>query len=637
MSDRIYTHVTGSPYLVYAGQGDVHLHVDHLNRGETKDPQEQAADELLWLQQRFIYPENFGKARAILADHRTVFLDGLPGSGRTAAAKMLLWELRQSSGRFHGLGLQEREEGPRIDRSHIGEGDQIWLNLSKLELSEWAGIHAELSTLRARVQERHAYLVVILPHGPAYDLRSELTPYHVTLGEPSREEALRRYLDVAAIPYSEVDPATPFLDTKPTFENIPRYVGLIAQARDKADGTGDFATWCAAANQAWTERQGEVAARVAELGGAQRALLIAVAMLHGAHADGVHHAAEMLLRTMEHPPDERPMLNRTALDRRLAEIHAKRDTAGRVWFDHLAYDSTVRSYVWAHMPELHKGISDWVRASLDSAELAESERRGMVQAYAELCLNDRHWPALIALVTEWGASPTKLHREVAGDVLTMGVLSERWGRYFRRQVYDWSTKGDFSEEFVELCVAVCRGPMAVSHPNEAVVRLHHFARRFRTSNARAALLDVVRTDRHMFRFMLDRLTNPDRRQRDLDVDLFLDLVALPTLTEQGTLNHALIAERGVSRQLQDGWHRVFAEKEQNEWQKAAQEWLTLAAEDPGHRDALLDILVSAANGRMSILAGLYRMALRPSLMDTLAGFVLEKINHAQDLNYAARP
>lgn len=62
---------------------------------------------------------------------------------------------------------------------------------------------------------------------------------------------------------------------------------LIVRARATAPDCEAFAQWCARARDAMTDRGPQVARQVAGLRhGAQRAVLMSAAVLHGAHADG---------------------------------------------------------------------------------------------------------------------------------------------------------------------------------------------------------------------------------------------------------------------------------------------------------------------------------------------------------------
>ena len=141
--------------------------------------------------------------------------------------------------------------------------------------------------------------------------------------------------------------------------------------------------------------------------GPQRALLLATAMLHGAHADSVHHAAASFLSTVEHPRDESPLLERATLGERLSEIKAELDVSGNVRFTTLGYASAVRAYFWTHLPELHDHIQDWVGRTAGFAELTDAEREGLVTRFTDQCLTDRYQSTWVSLVVQCTAKHTR--------------------------------------------------------------------------------------------------------------------------------------------------------------------------------------------------------------------------------------
>jgi hypothetical protein len=636
LTDSVSPHVSGTYGAVHAGSGDLFNYVISLADSKGRTPRKQAADDLRWLAQRFVHPAGFGRARDVLESRRTVFLDAPQGSGRIATAKMLLWELKPDAENVHELLPQDRESGSRLDLTHIGDGDRAWLDLSDADGPLWTEVHAELSSLRAAVHERAAHLVLVLPPEPK-DLRPESDQYRVRIERPPTQEVLRRYLRLAGIPQPGQLPAGQFPGDNQPLREIARYVQLVTDARERASSQGDLATWCAAAYQAWRGQVTEVAALVATLSkGPQRALLLATAMLHGAHADSVHHAAASFLQTVEHPRDESPVLERATLGQRLSEINAELDASGNVRFTTLGYDQAVRTYFWTHLPELHDHIRDWVGETADSADLTPAEREGLVRRFTEQCLTERYQSTWVSLVRQCTAKHTPGKMKAAALVLQRGLRDETHGRIFRQQIYQWSRLDDLSDQLAEVIIAACRDEMAVSHPDEALVRLHHVARREHGTRAREALVGLASGDRRFLRQMMNRLTDmsPERTRWPVDVDLFLELAVPTAFTEAGPRNHALIDDSGILRQLADGWSLAFASPSHEAWQPLAARWLDRAAKDGLHRHALLDLLVGRGEPRTDVLARLYAMTRGPELRPTISALLLQKINAAQGVQFA---
>ncbi len=624
----INSRVSDTQGSVHAGSGDQYIYYGaSLTDSRGRSPRKQAEDDLRWLAQRFVYPAGLGRARDILESHRTVFLDARPGSGRIAAAQVLLWELRPGSGTIHQLWVQEKEEHrSALDPGHIGDGDRAWLDLSAASGRSWNEIQSELSGLRHAVHERSAHLVVVLPDDYG-ELQSEFSQYRVRIERPPIPEVLRRYLRMEDIPAPDRLPDISFLHEDRPLRDIPAFIQLVVEAREKATGSGDLADWCGIAYRAWSGREKEVASAVADLTqGPQRALLLATAMLHGAHADCVHGASADLLKTMGHPSDPCPVLEHAALDRRLNQIGAETDDRGNVRFRELGYDSAVRAYFWTHMPELRDPIRRWVAATADAADLTEADRENLVMRFAEQCLPFRYQSAWAWFVKQCTEEPTHRRMRAAALVLQRGLRDERSSRTFRRQIYDWSC-GNPPPRLAEVIIAACRDEMFVSHPDEALVRLHHLARR--EKDTRAAFETVVAlasSDRRFLRQMLGRLVDrgPDARQWPADIGLFLELADPAALTEPGARNYPLIAESAIRRQLADGWKLVFAGCPPQDWSPAAGKWLGWAADGARNRHWLLDVLIEASAQDTDIVARLYVISLQPEIPDGISKHFLLK-------------
>ncbi|WP_285495438.1 hypothetical protein [Actinomadura sp. NBRC 104425] len=611
MSDSFETHASGVQGDMHTGSGDItktyHYSYYLLQSDSPRhSPRMQPADELRWLRRRFVEPAGLGRARDVLEATRTVFLAGPPGSGRITAAKMLLWELRDGGRRIHELVLQD--EAPHIDHGHVGDGELVWLDLSETTGTRWDDVQVELSPLRATVQQREAHLVVVLPDRP-HHLASTLADYRVEIQRPAVDAVLSRYLQVEEIPRPDPLPPLRFLDADRKMEDVGKYVGLIRRAREE-NRDGGFPVWCEAALQALSGQTEDVAAQVIGLSaGPQRALLLAVAMLHEAHPDVIHQAGAELLDAVGHSGEDISVLERVPLDRRLKEIGAEIDSSHRVRFQKFDYDRALRSYFWTHMPDLRDPLQSWVKQAVDSVEFL-SERSKLVERFTEQCLNERYRSRLVSLVTEWTAHPTSAGKmEAAALVVRRGLRDERQGRFFRRQIYEWSCRDTLSERLAEVIIVACRDEMMARHPDEALVRLHHVARRERGTYARETLVELVGNAPRLRRQMLARLTDPrstpGKWQRD--IDLFLELADPVALTEPGHREHAPIAESTVRRQLAMCWSLVFAQRPHEAWTPTVRRWLDVAAADERHRRLLLDVIVRGGEEQAGVLARLYAM------------------------------
>ena len=278
--------------------------------------------------------------------------------------------------------------------------------------------------------------------------------------------------------------------------DVPEYVRLIAEAKAQAAGGGDFDEWCATALAAFSGREREVEDFIRPMkDGAQRALLITVAMLHGAPADAIEQETDSLMAKADHPPAPGSVLEREPLDARLEEIRAKRDaTTGRVRFLALGFDAAVRAYFWTQMCATRRPILDWFPPALDSTSLDQADRDDLIRNFVEQYLtDDRHASLLARMVMQFTGDRATANRvNAAALILRYGLRAERCGRTFRRQIYQWSKDKNTSDQLAAVLVAACRDEIYATQPDEALVRLHHLAR-WKRPGAHETLIKLIST------------------------------------------------------------------------------------------------------------------------------------------------
>ncbi|MER6694640.1 hypothetical protein ABT329_37870, partial [Streptomyces minutiscleroticus] len=384
MNERISTRVDNAGGYVHAGNGDFNITVGaDLQDSDRRPFRSMADDQLGRLQWVLVAPPGMGEARHKLADTGTVILDGPPGSGRTATARVLLHEYQHDTGVFHEILPDDEDELSLSNPALVGAGDRLLLDLSSADTNRWAAARAELSSLRKTVHEQQAHLVVVMPHENA--LEADLQYYRVEVERPKGLQVFRRHLRLHGLPYEQNLQSDPIV-TKCASDEVPireiaDFADRVRRAREAARPDEGFTQWCKAAQAAHNDRRAEIATRMTEWReGPQRALLLTVAMLHDAHADVIHQAAELLLRTLKAPPDDLPLLQRKDLAERLTEISAVARPDGHVRFTELDYDAAVRTHFWDHMPDLRPHLNTWTARSVGLPDLHDSRtmRDGLV-------------------------------------------------------------------------------------------------------------------------------------------------------------------------------------------------------------------------------------------------------------------
>ncbi|MEV6568566.1 hypothetical protein [Streptomyces kronopolitis] len=650
-----FTRVNSPGGSVHAGQGDIYnFHScttgSFAQQTAGRSPRRIADDQLRLLRQRFVDPAGMGEARGLLVEHSTVILDGPPGSGRSAAARVLLYELHQSTGIFRELLPGDKEEVALTDAGLVGPGDRLLLDLGEADMAGWRKYRRDLSALRKAVQEQHAHLVVVMPRDGT--LESDLQPYRAEISCPPAQEVFRRHLRFHQIPHEEYLQSAPasaeFLDAPRSMEEIADFADRVRRARGAHRTPDDFAGWCEQARDARKTWKDEVAGLVAERCTApQRALLCTTAMLHGAHADVIHHASALLLRTLKTPRDTAHLLEGKDLAERLTEISASAGPDGCVRFDRLGFDAAVRVHFWDHMPDLRPLLSAWAdrTAELVDRHLTEDLRRELVRRLADQYLRTGKWRELAALADKWGTGPAHPVRpEAAIHALSCGLESKQYGGNFRELIYTWCRDKQLAGDLAYALLRVCTEVIAPTHPDQAMVRLRHLARREHggATPALDALCDLVATSSRLRRRMLDRLTRHSSAPA-ADARLFLRICDPVPLTDPGGSPRALLDENYMQGCVTTGWRAVLVHLPQAHWHPYAKRWLHTASDAGDRRDLLLDLLVDAADRDGTSLAALYAVA-RAAEPTTSSGSahgvtttdrLLQKISAAQGLRPTA--
>jgi TIR domain len=597
-------------------------------------PHHQPIDDLRKLQKRFIPPPGFDAALAAIQEHGIVILAGPTGSGRTATAQMLLLGTWSGQDRARELPLdQDGNSSLHLNPDYVEPNDLAWVNLSEAG-QLWDTAQRDLPALFERVKKFDARLVVIIP--PQDHLHSQFRDYLQRLGRVADVEVLNHLLRAEDLLSTSDQVQLPkFLADMPSMADLRLFVDNVLDAREESGGKGDIKSWMEAASEPTAPRERRISDAVKRLCATQRALMLSTAMLHGAHADIIDRRASAL--RARRSDETVTILDRLPLDQRLRDIEAKTDVARRVHFLSPGYEIAVRTFFWRHFPELHEDLSAWVNVTLDSNELSDHDREGLARGFTQMCLEQRyqaHWRDLVVRLTS-GRNESKML--AAAAALELGLRDEDNSRTFRRQVYEWSRGRDTSDALAEILVVAC-GVMADTHPAEALVRLHHLARRRRQIGAREPLINLARRDHWLLALLLSRLT---RRKPETawanDPALFLDVFDAASFTSHPPNDQPLIAQDEVTRQLASGWALAFTKLPGQQWAPRVTDWLRYAADDDANRHVLVDVLINGAQNTPALLPALYGLVHRAEWRDKIADLVLEKISAVQGVELPDGP
>ncbi|MFF5894911.1 hypothetical protein ACFY8O_03190 [Streptomyces argenteolus] len=565
-------------------------------------------EDRVHLANRFVPPTGYRVAADRLEKPGSVvLLEGRPGSGRRAAAIMLLHGFGEDGGadeegvRFEELPVTGKDENPLIP----GMGDRFLLDLSGIADEEtYDKAQRRLAVRRSQVQEAGAHMVVVLPSGMEHAHPPDLELHTVRLGRPRGIAVITRYLRMDRMPFRPADLRSADLqhlcDRSPMWE-LARLAGLVRAARDSGRFGADFAGWLDQAMHAVTDRAGEVGRQVASVRTTpERALLLATAMFEEVRADIVYEAWHGLMKTVRHEEETTTELARTDFGERLAGLGIERDPDGRLRFERLAYADAVRTYFWANFPGVRDDLRDWIGRAAGLRGLTTDDRVNIVVRFGERALAAGQPDHLFDLVARWANRATGTPcdpRAVAA--LELGLGHERFGGWFRKRMYECVARSSFlSDGLVRVLTTACVQSLSATHPDQAVVRLHYLAVRKGEAarEAQLALLDLASRDRRLYRLLIDRLRDRARRgQHGPEPHLQL-------------LTHLLRSDRAPDPppwpDLFLGWGAVFSQPPTELWNPLVSSWLNAVAGDSTRRMAL-DLMVGATRGRAVALHRLY--------------------------------
>ncbi|MFJ3881244.1 hypothetical protein ACIPW5_27825 [Streptomyces sp. NPDC090077] len=581
------SYVFGSTGPAHHGPG---TQINYIGHRERRDPLHIVRERRARLRRAFVPPGNYGEAAHRLeTPGAVVLLDGPPGIGRSAAATVLLHEVAESEagaeGRFEELTAEKPE-----DTLDAGPRDCFLLDLSGVSDEDYPDAQETLALHRSAVEHAKARMVVVLPAGLHHLLAPQFAPLVVPLERPPAKAVVLLALRSEGIPCEpealQDGALTAFLAEAPMRE-LARFCEMVRRVRDGGLHGTEFRLWCVEALGAVRDRSADAARRVADHESAgDRALLLTVAMLHGASEDAVFHSRNALLAELGHGGEGPPGLGHPDLLAQMDALKIHRDDQGQIRFGPLEFDAAVRRHYWLHFPALRGRFARWVDRTIRLGDLTPADREALVERFAEQALGTGRLEDLLKHVEKWALTASPRLGTVAVMALERGLGDARHGQAVRERIRTWAMASGLPAGLCQVLTEVCRGTMSVTHPHRALVRLHHLALQDVGADAREALLGLVRADRRLKRFLISRIaTSPGRRSLGnlaLLVDLFPEAPFPPDLPWP---------------ELTGVWRAAMEHSPPDDWSPLARSWLTASALTAGaRRESALGVLVQAASG-----------------------------------------
>ncbi|WP_344973316.1 hypothetical protein [Salinactinospora qingdaonensis] len=586
------------------------------------------ADEVAQIRRRFARPGGYDGARQKLAKTGILFLCGEPGSGRRGTATQLLGVVGDPTGVGREIReLPDQEEAPYLDETRIHPAELLLLDAATDGGYPLRELQGELSSYRASVAARGAYLVVLVSPDEERALQGRFDSLVAHIQRPEGREVLWRHLaDLGITPADTVmaEQETQQWLCSADVREAAHLASLINHARERDGGRGEFHDWLQEARSALQDWDESVAGQIDRCGTSrQRAVLLAAAMFEGCSADRVFYAAEELLPRVATPEDDLPELERQRFSCQLQELDVPLE-GRRTRFRKLNYGAAMRNRFWDDFPGLRGRFEEWIDACLRHHELSEAERGLITDRLADQHLRCGSTEELFAMVERWtrqggqmGEAPFAPRQALQ---LLGRLLDDEYADHpTRARIREWALEPGLSTPLAEVLIVVCREFLAETYPDQAFVRLRHLARHPRASianEAKRVIMELAGGDAELrgvlLRILAYRLARRHRQARrihDADTEL------LWRVTDPG-LPIAGVGDRVSSTQpahhlLTSAMVAVMA-ADPAQAGRYARRWLESSAANPRWSAAMLDPMVQAA-AEAGCCARLYTAARRWAL------------------------
>ena len=609
---------------------------------------EAAANEIESLRAAFVRPDGFELLQSRLdSPGSSLVLTGPPGSGRRAAAKMLLCPSAGTTGALRLLSTADFTEADPLSPEDVSEGDRLLLDVSDVEeVSAFHAVQHDLLRCVGIAERRKARLVILIaPHRESM-VHDDLMRLIGRIRPPDRWQVLGAHLRIFGLPAPrrhQVDDADLMALEHLSMSGVARVATLLRQARD-LDSDGDFRAWFSSAISATADHSEAVATLVGKLETVQeRTLLLAAAMAEHSKLDAVFAAERRLHDLLGYQvPVELHRIAEPGITDRLRQLEClELYDAGYVRFRQLAFGQAVLTYFWDAYPDLRRVFADWVRLVTDWRAATTRNRADVMWRFSEQVARTNSLSDLYRLVEDWSERGQDELRILATRVLGAVLVDERTADSVRRRLYWWSRTKGLSPGLGGVLVSVCYTELAVGHPKQALIRLRWLSDHSSPTGekARTAIAGLCEDNRTLEQF-LAVLTDRDR----FDAGLCRSIINPRRLSGLPGEPSPLLIRRLADKSA-EALRRALANLTADEWISAVTPWLgqhamALVDDESEIAESLLSVLLQLCDQQVELLARLYaanRAWLRSGDVTGLRRTAAAIVEDAVRMNLAEKP
>ncbi|TDD51612.1 hypothetical protein E1263_29975 [Kribbella antibiotica] len=524
------------------------------------------------LQRVFVAPDGFDGLLGRLRDPgSTVILTGPPGSGRRAAAQMLLCPTVEDIGALTLLTTSDLQGSDSLVDDAVSEGARLLLDVTDLDLRGFGQHQTDLQRCVAIVGKQRASLVILIPDGLDQHLHDDLQIHRASIRGPDQWRVLKSHLEHGfelSLSQSRVANEDLQVLNGLALRSVARVAGYLEQTRDQGL---DPREWFRNALAGLADQEQDVITLLEEkVSVEERTLLLVTAVLEGAAVDAVYFAECSLQTIVGYAEDSPPhRLEQAGItDRMRADQERIRLVDGRARFIRPGLGEAILSHFWDAYPDLRPGFATWVETVHSWQATRAEDRMAVAQRFALQSIRTNQLTDLQAVVEHWSVADRDEPRRLAVAAMTRALLDDRVGQQARNYLYGLAVRSHLDPRLGRIAIELCTDVVAIGHPRQALVRLRWLAgQRSVGAEARQALVALCEDNRTLELFV-HVLT--DRARFDPEL---ARLVLAPSRLSHGHGRTAPLLVPRLRLKAIAVWARSLQNADSLAWRSAVVPWL----------------------------------------------------------------
>ncbi|QVQ52793.1 hypothetical protein J4H86_02900 [Spiractinospora alimapuensis] len=482
----------GSAHTVNSGSGnqfntyllDRDAAVDYLRQIQVLPPTSGSVrrgrgvisvEEVRRITKCFVQPEGFPPTDGT----RVGYFTGAAGVGKRTAAVAWLSRSADAVRPVRRLPDGATDDGePPLHGTAIESGEFLLLDTTDIAADDFTALLHALPEYEGFVSRAEAWLAVIVTSEQERQLELSVRDGVAHIRPPEPFAVLDRHLRYQELPRAtgKVDAETRHWVERLHTESIADLAHFTNRARN-TNPTAGFTDWFATAVASMKDLDADITGLVeTHVASADRATLLAGAVLEGLALEKVHAATMILLRHTDAPMEETPELERLGFTARLGKLGFTIGPERQVRFARVTYANAIRDRFWDDRQPLHPAFERWIKECVETLRLTGDEGLRLARRLTEQCLRVRRLDALLRIAHSWTTPSETVRPLEATQILTDALADPDAAQTVRRRLYAWAEQRETPLIRAQVITQICVTTLRESHPNQAFVRLRRLTR-----------------------------------------------------------------------------------------------------------------------------------------------------------------